>query len=383
MVQLKRVALLMSKNIGYNRDVIEGVYAYSQKRQDWIFHDSSPSVDAVQWIRDWKPDGVIGHLYDKDVAEAIRKLDIPVINTTDSLSMVNFPLVDVNHYEVSKLAGEYLLGLGFEHFGYLGSAKLQYSKQRYSGFNETIGKKADACFVEYLPRIPELKELKMVLGKIRGWVTSLPKPVAIFCSNDVPARDLADICIEAGIKVPDEVVILGVDNDLVECRLSRPPLSSIEIPAARIGYAAAEMLGKLMDGAKPSELAILSPSPIRVVERESTTMNAAGDVVLQQAMKFIHSSYASITGVDDVVSQVGVGRRALEMRFKEVLQMSILDAILARRINVARKLFLSPSSSVAEVSDVCGFSSTRRFSQVFKQKVGVSPMAYKKMQKVE
>jgi len=382
MEDLKKVALLMSKNIGYNRDVIEGIYAYSQKRKNWIFHDAAPLEDSLDWLQEWKPDGLICHLYDDVLAEKVKELEIPVVNTTDSLAHLNYPLADVNHFHVGRMAGEYLLGLGVEQFGYLGSAKLQYSKQRLLGFKEIVGSGVAICNVEYQPRISDLKNLKEMLDRIDKWVRGLKKPVGVFCSNDVPARDLADQCLATGIKVPEEVAIVGVDNDLVECRLSRPPLSSIEIPSARIGYGAAQMLDAMLSGEIEECSKVFNPPPVRVVERGSSNVDVVEDEVVRKALIFIREHFATLEGVDEVVDQVGLGRRALELRFRKVLKASILEKIHEKRVWSSKDLLVNGSSSIEEISALCGYQSSRRFSRLFKESEGLSPAEYRKQRSI-
>lgn len=378
-MEFKRIALLMSKNIGYNRDLIEGVYAYSQKRKNWLFHDSAPKAESLEWLKEWQPDGIIAHLYDARIAKALDALKVPVVNTTDSLAELNYPLSDVNQTKVGEMAAEYLRDLGLKNFAYLGSETMQYSKQRFSAFNHRLGKDVQRCGVEYLPRIADVREFKKLQDKIRAWLVALPKPVGIFCSNDVPARDLADICLELGLEVPEEVVILGVDNDLVECRLSRPPLSSIEIPSAKIGYGAAEMLDKLMSGHKLADQ-FFHPDPIRVVERESSSMHAVADLELRKALRYIKENFSKIESVNEIVAQTSVGRRTLELRFRANMEASIVDILNKTRLEHAKNLLSDErlKSSVTKVSEACGYQSSRRFSELFKLATKQTPSEYAK-----
>ena len=382
-MSFKRIALLMGKNIGYNRDVIEGIYAFSQKRKNWLFHDASPKLESIEWLQEWKPDGIIAHLYDAKIARAIEALNVPIVSTTDSLAELNYPLADVNQFKVGEMAAEYLSGLRLRNFGYLGSETMQYSKQRFSGFNDLIEGEVHRCWVEYLPRIADVRVIRSMQDKIRAWLSSLPKPVGVFCSNDVPARDLADICLELGIRVPEEVAILGVDNDLVECRLSRPPLSSIEIPSARIGYGAAEILDKLMSEDKGT-MSVYQPDPIRVVERESTSMHAVADPELRKALVYIKSNFSTIESVNEIVAQTSLGRRSLERKFRMILDGSILDILNKSRIEFAKSL-LSDSKvdlSVTKIADACGYNASRRFAELFKLSTKLSPSEYARLHRV-
>ncbi len=378
MKHLYRVGLLMEKSIGYNRNVIEGIYAHSQRRKNWVFYDAAPTLEGIEALTHWQVDGVIGHFFDGELLDRVLELDIPLVNTTDSLLGLNGALSDVNHQAVGRMAGEYFLGLGFENFGYVGNGILQYSKQRLSGFKEALGGgSVDACLVPYLPQIASAADSHQVREKMKQWVRGLKKPAAVFCSNDIPARDLADVCLELDVGVPNEVAILGVDNDFVECRLSRPPLSSIEIPAAKVGYAAAEMLGDMLGGRVLRHDGHYSPGPIRVVERGSTSMNAVMDPHVRVVLEYADAHLSTVKDVTELVDLVPLSRRNLEIRVQFSIGMSLWSMVLSKRVGYARSLLVEKQISVAEVSERCGFASVRRFSEAFKKRTGVSPRDFK------
>lgn len=380
MKDLYRIGLLMKKSMGFNRNVIEGIYAHSQRRKNWVFYDADPSLEGIDALAQWQVDGVIGHFFDEELLGRVLALDIPLVNTTDSLLGLNGALSDVNHQAVGRMAGEYFLGLGFKNFGYVGNGILQYSKQRLSGYKEALGggNVVDTCFVAYLPQIVSAAESHQVREKMKQWVSGLKKPAAVFCSNDIPARDLADVCLELDVSVPGEIAILGVDNDFVECRLSRPPLSSIEIPAAKVGYAAAEMLADMLNKRELRHDGHFSPEPIRVVERGSTSMNAVMDPHVRTVLEYADAHLATVKDVAELVDQVPLGRRNLELRVQSSIGMSLWSMMLSKRVGYARALLVEKDSSVGEVSERCGFASVRRFSEVFRKATGFSPRDFKK-----
>ncbi|MEO1855773.1 MAG: XylR family transcriptional regulator [Rubritalea sp.] len=379
MKDLYRIGLLMEKSIGFNRNVIEGIYAHSQRRKNWIFYDAAPTLEGIEALAQWQVDGVIGHFFDEELLGRVLELDIPQVNTTDSLLGLTGALSDVNHQAVGRMAGEYFLGLGFKNFGYVGNGVLQYSKQRLSGYKEALGSEnvVDCCLVAYLPQIASAADSHQVRETMKQWVRQIKKPAAVFCSNDIPARDLADVCLELDVSVPNEVAILGVDNDFVECRLSRPPLSSIEIPAAKVGYAAAEMLADMLGERKLRHEGHFSPDPIRVVERGSTSMNAVIDPHVRVVLEYVDAHLTTVSDVAELVGQVPLSRRNLELRVQSSIGMSLWSMVLYKRVDRARALLGEKDASVGEVSERCGFASVRRFSEAFKKWTGVSPRDFK------
>ena len=161
---------------------------------------------------------------------------------------------------------------------------------------------------------------------MRQWLKRLPKPVAVLACNDLPACDLAVVCRSLGLRVPDDVALLGVDNDELECRLATPPISSIDIPAQRIGYEAARLLDQLLHGKRPANRSLFLP-PIRVVTRQSTDTLATGDHVVRAALSYIREHATSGITVDSVVRQIDASRRELERHFRRVLGRSVLTEI--------------------------------------------------------
>lgn len=373
-----RIALLIGQDLGYCRSLLNGIRKYASSKPDWTFRIAPPVTQSVKPIKGWNPDGVIAHLYDRKVAQHLKRLSIPVINTTSTLDL-DFPLVDVNHEQVGEMAAEFFLSKKFSSFGYLGSKVTGFSKGRENGFvrrlkenNFTVSK----CYIEYLPQPKMDANWPTIDKQVVAWLQNLAKPVAVFTSNDIPARDLGDACVQLGVNVPREVAILGVDNDEFQCSFSRPPLSSVAIPGVTIGYESARMLDQLLAGDQPDRDCLSLP-PIRVVERLSTDMIAIDDPVVADALTFIRDHYQDDIGVTDTAKTLDVSRRTLERLFRQKLGRSVLDEIRYVRIVRAKELLTETDSSIETISSRTGFSSGRRLALVFRQVVGLSPTEFR------
>jgi LacI family transcriptional regulator len=186
MTAIRRIALLMGQDIGYTRDVLRGVQAYGHNRPGWFFRDGPPDVRLLAPLKEWKPHGVIAHLFDRKLANALIKLQIPLVNTTSTLPDLNVPLAEIDHRVVGQMAAEYFLNRGFRHFfGYFGSSWTGFSRYREDGFRKRVenrGFSVHSCYAEYLPRPPIAESWKVVDTKARAWLSALPKPVAILSS---------------------------------------------------------------------------------------------------------------------------------------------------------------------------------------------------------
>jgi LacI family transcriptional regulator len=212
---------------------------------------------------------------------------------------------------------------------------------------------------------------------VRDWLLALPKPAAVFSSNDVPARHLAEMCRALGLLVPEEVALLGVDNDELECLLCHPPLSSVVNPAEQIGYEAARLLDRLMSGRQPPRRPIHVP-PTHVVTRQSTDIVAVADPDVSQAAAFIRDHAAENIGVADVVLALSMARRRLERRFRGCLGRTILDEIQRVRVERAKHLLAETDLPIPVVANRSGFSTPQRLAAVFRRATGQSPTAYRR-----
>ncbi len=374
------IAILMGQDLGYCRDVLKGIQSYAIGQPRWVFRDGPPNVRVIQALRDWKPSGVIAHVYDKEVARGLATLGVPIVNTTSTLTDNPFPLVEVDHERVGRMAAEYFLDRGFRNFGFFGSAWAGFSKGRERGFQDALqehGFTPSPCYAEFLPRLSIKSSWQELEKRVLEWLKSLPKPVAILASNDLPAKELSHACQHLGLNVPVDVALLGVDNDEVECHLARPPLSSIALPAERVGYEAALMLDRMVHRRKVPQPFRFIP-PVGVVSRQSTDVIAVEDPHVAKAVAFIRSRAAEGIGVDDVVGEVALSRRSLERRFRDQFDRSVLDEIRRRRVELAKELLSRTDLSMALIAERSGFSTPARFCFVFRQFSGQSPSEFRK-----
>ncbi|MFO0787895.1 MAG: XylR family transcriptional regulator [Pirellulales bacterium] len=372
---MKRIALLLGQDLGYCRDILRGIQAYSLHKLDWVFRDAPPDRRFLAPLREWRPHGIIAHLFNPELVESLKRCQRPVVNTTSTLADCSFPLVEVDHEQVGQMAAQYFIDRGYTNFGYYGSSRAGFSVCREQGFRhivEQYGGTVYSCHADYLPRPSFETSWRRVDRKVQHWLRKLNKPVAIFCSNDVPARDLAETCVASGFKVPEQVALLGVDNDDAECRLARPQLSSVEIPSEQIGYEAARILDQILSGEPAPTKPIFLP-PIRVVSRQSTDTTAVLDHDVRNALAYIRSHYSMHIGVEQVSRGIAVGRRNLERKMSKHLGRTVLQEIQRMRIEAAQQLLAETDLSMASVAVQVGFSNARRMATIFQQQVGTTP----------
>ncbi len=375
----RRVALLMNLNLECCRNLIRGVHAFALEKQDWILRNSPCDPEIIPLLRDWKPDGIIATLFDRKIARALARLRRPIVDTAFTLQGLNLPVADVDHAEVGRLAAEHLLEHGHTRFGFVGSKSALYSEVRQRSFTEHLaaaGHSVSCFLVEFLYEDLATSSWKKDERQIQKWVGQLSTPVAIFACNDIAGRGLIDICRNLGLRVPEQVAILGADDDDLESLLTSPPLSSVAVPAKRVGYEAAAMLDGLMSGGSREPDRFVPPR--RVVARQSTDSRATDDPVISAALRYIRVNAAREISVNHIAEAVGVGRRELERTFRRLLDCTVLAEIRRARIQRAKELLAVTDLSMAAIAQQAGFSSAQRMAVVFAQVAGTSPTAYRR-----
>ena len=379
MGQTRRIALLLDRGLSFVRGVIQGVRVYAADKPGWILRDGPPRLQLVSHVRHWKPHGIIAGLVLPSVAQELISMGTPLIDTAHTLPNLDVPTVDVDHTAVGCLAAEYFLERMFRSFGFFGSESATYSRIREEAFRQRVvaaGHTVSSCYAEYLADLAAPALWKKSTQKTRRWLRHLAAPAAIFCSEDAPARYLADVCGQVGLRVPEDIALLGAGNDELDCNLSSPTLSSIAVPSERIGYQAAALLDRLMAGEARPRQALLLP-PLHVITRHSTDIMAVEDETVQAALQYIRQHAWDDMSVAKLAHDIAVGRRQLERRFRAVLGRSILDEVFRVRVERAKQLLTDTPLPVAAVAAQSGCSSVRRLEAVFAKLTGLSPTAYR------
>ncbi|MEL7335646.1 MAG: substrate-binding domain-containing protein, partial [Planctomycetota bacterium] len=353
-----RVALLLPMEIGYGRGVMQGVGQYvSQVNQDdrqisWRIYRSEPRLDVLPLMKKWQPDGVIAHIANAQLAKSLASFKRPVVNTTSTITDWAGPLVEVDHVKIGELAAEHFLSRGYRNFGYVGSSWAGFSIAREAAFRtqiEAAGFSVNTCSLDYLPLPPADQAWNHIDVQLVKWIRNLELPCAVLASNDRPARELTDVCLSLGLQVPDEIAILGVDDDEYECFLGEPLISSIVNPSEAIGESACRLLVQLMTNQNVQQTRpVLSPP--RVIVRQSSDSYAVQDPHLSQALEMIRRDAVNGLTPAMIHQRVACSRRLLERRFRDFLGHSVLEEIKRVRLRHAHQLLLETRLPIERIS---------------------------------
>ena len=380
-----RVGLVFGYSLSYYREIVRGVRAFAESRPRWAFTPIAPDPDAVESIRPLDLDGLIAHIFTRELAEAILRLRKPAVNVSGVLPELKIPRVVADHEQAGRLAAEHFLDRGLRSFGFFGYTDHAFSKGREAGFRREI-ERAGFPVSSYLsedPLHPEPSGLWRWDDNLQGWLVGLPRPVGILSSHDIQGVQLAEVCHRAGLRVPDDVALLGVDDDDLLCPLARPPLSSVALPGARIGFEAARMLEDWLarGGKNPRPPSLLLPSP-GVRTRPSSDVLAIDDPDVAAAVRFIRARAFGPIGVPEVIEAVAGSRRSLERRFRSTLGRGLGEEIRRVRLEKARALLSGTEMPIAQVATRSGFSEVKHLSTAFRREWGLTPTEYRQASRV-
>ncbi|HYG73670.1 MAG TPA: DNA-binding transcriptional regulator [Planctomycetota bacterium] len=385
----KKVALLIESSRGYGRGLLEGVSRYMREHGTWsvFFQERRRGDPPPDWLRGWKGDGVIARIEDRRLIRAILKLGLPAIDLR-GLIPLKIPLIETDDRAVVACAVEHLCERGFRHFGFCGFPGANYSDKRCSYFVEMLARRGLRCHV-HQPRLrtrpsPEFGFEQFGLPREQGiarWLTLLPRPIAILACNDVCGQQVLNACRAIGTAVPDEVAVVGVDNDHLLCELSDPPLSSVAPDTLRIGYMAAELLSGLMAGRRAPTGTIFVP-PLGVVARRSSDVLAMDDRDIAAALRFMRERVCEGINVSDVLKHTAMSRSLFERRFKKALGRTPKTEILRLRVQRVKDLLAGSELSPRQIAQKTGFQNQEYMFAVFKRLTGATPQQFRKQSRL-
>lgn len=387
----RRVALLIDFSRAYGRAIMLGVakfvrehHEWSVQSEEWRWSDGIPA-----WFRNWNGDGAIVWVETQELADLVHHSGIPAVDVRGSVSNCRMPLIDTDNKVVANLAAEDLIQRGFRHYAFCGFVNANYSDVRSQFFQEYLARAGFACHVYQPPEISmnlqtlELEKRGLLFQEhLAQWLKSLPKPVGVMACNDIRGQQVMNACRRCDLTVPEELAVMGVDNDEIFCELSDPPLSSVALDTVRIGYEAAALLERMMAGDKVPEKPILIP-PLGVVARRSTDVLVMADRQLAIGARFLREHAFDPITVNDAARAAGMSRRVFERRFAIQMGRAPKAEVLRLRLERAKSLLASTDWSLAEIAERTGFKYGGYLHAVFTDKVGMTPGQFRKEAKAE
>ena len=384
MPNLSRVAVLIETSKYYGRGLLEGVARFVRTHRSWSIYTDVRSLDdpTPAWLKHVPCDGILLRTRDREVVRSFEDSAVPVVYLGEFYD-TNFPFVMTSNEWIAEAAANHLLNRGFRRVGYVGLRGTYWSDARRDALQQIVRDRG--CEFHVLesesidgapPSWPDHQR------QLTGWLKDLPRPIGIVTCYDVPGLRVLDACRELEIAVPEEIAVVGIDNDSVLCDLATPPLSSVAHNLPEIGYRGSLLLDTLMKGHDPPHQP-LCVEPSGVVARQSSDVLAIEDRDVAAALHYIRQHACDGINLQDVLRQVPLTSITLKRRFQKALGRTAKEEIMRIQLNRVKQLLSETDFTLAAIADLAGFKHTEYMSAVFKERTGMTPGQFRKQNHIE
>lgn len=373
--RIPNVALLIETTRSYGRNVIRGIGEYARVYGPWLFYlPNDARLKAMPERGDWWGDGIIAQPHQHmDFVKQLAGCGLPVVSLSGPPGAGGLPGVRVNMEAVAEIALKHFLDRGYRRVAYCGIPSEHLwppTGRHFADHAEHAGVSCDM----YLPAFhPDALTLR--LTHLAEWLKGLKKPIGLLAANDLRAREVMDACRLVGLNVPEEIAVLGVNDDELICDMSMPAISSVIPNARRVGYEAAAMLHRLMQGKKV--VADVVVDPLGVKSRQSTDLLAIEDSDVAKVVRFIRDHATEGIRVEDVLEQVPMSRRSLEKRFRTAVGRPVHAEIRRVQIERVKELLVTTDYKLERIAELTGFSTAQYLAGLFHRVVKMTPGAWR------
>jgi LacI family transcriptional regulator len=384
-----RVAILVETSRAFGRGILEGVARYVQQHGPWdmYFQPRGLADPPPKWLHAWEGDGILARIDNAEMAKAVLGAGLPALDLRGRLPGLGLTVVGVDNRAVTRLGFEHLADQGFRSFAFCRSAgdTHPHTDECQAYFRKHVEAAGHPYFCNLppgsgRPDVPWDEEQQ----RLADWLRGLPKPVGLMACIDDTGFQVLEACRRAGVLVPDEVAVVGANNDTILCDLAGPPMSSIDTNTRQVGYEAAACLARLMRR-RASRRGEVCGSPTRikvrprgVVVRQSSDVLAIADRSVAAAVHFIRTAAGDGVGVADVLRRVDVSRTVLDQRFKAALGRTVKEEVLRARLSRARRLLSDSTLPLDVVAVRSGFGTAKYMGDAFARELGIRPGEYRR-----
>ena len=365
MIRSKHVLMVLGS---YDQSAHEGIARYAGQH-GW--HLNLSILKDFQLPEHWQGDGIITSLNDsRQLEEFVLSAGVPTVDLSVWREEIPLPRVAADNAAIGRMGARHFIEMGHRHCAWFGLASNAAVGARYKAYVDTLSEAGIDCI-----RLDSIRPQDATY--IRGRLMELPKPCAIFTKSDYDSAWIANLCYEAGLRVPDDIAILGADDNPLICECQSVTLSSVKYDLRRIGYEGAAMLDHLMAGENLTETLKLIP-PEGITVRQSTDALAVNDVLIRDVLRYLEVNLRHSIGTSEIAEHFGVSRRSLEVRFREQMHSSIREHLIRIRLKEASGLLKFTEEPVETIAALTGFCNAPHFSRSFKKETGLSPSQYRK-----
>lgn len=376
--RIPQVAVLVDTSRSYGRDIVRGVRRYVAEHGPWSLYLEPRDLRSrfPDWLKDWPGDGILSRTVDAALLRQLKATRLPVIELRTTVLPHSFPFVGMDNSIVGTRVAEHLRNRGFQRFACYLDTSEAFFVERCDFFAKTLRAHGFECSVFKSSRRLRWDEHQHALS---DWLVSLEKPVGVFAVNDQLGFWLLDAARRAGISVPEEVAVVGAENDNMLCDTASPPLSSVRLRGQAVGYEAARLLDAWMKKQripKPGENHLLPPGDI--VVRQSSDIVAVEDPRIAAALRFIRQHATEQIDVARVARETALSRSVLERRMKSLIGRSPGEEINRIRFAAVEKLLVETDLTLDAIAARCGFTHPQYMAEAFRKRTGITPGEFRR-----
>ena len=378
--QPPHVALIVETSKIYGREILLGIAQYVRLNGPWSLYTAERGQDDEEpsWLEDWAGDGIITRSLDMKLCRAAANRGIPVVSLRNLVEKPDFPTLFPDQTLIVSRIIDHFLERGFQNLAYVGvPGHRGWERLRREAFLKLLAEKG-CSNVSIRPSLadPSLT-WEQQQESIASWVKTLPTPVGIVVSHDTQGIQLLDACRRAGVRVPDDIAVVSVDNDPVLCEVATPPLSSLDQNVQRLGYEAASMLDQMMRGKKFAKQNYYF-DPGHIVVRQSSDVLAVGDAKLAKSIRFVRENACKGIDVNAIAKAAGMSRRSLEKKFADQIGRTPLEEVQEIRFRRVRQLLLETDYVLPQIAELTGFQYQEYLVRFFKKRSGMTPGEFRR-----
>jgi LacI family transcriptional regulator len=373
MSKIPRVALLIETTRSYTRDMLTGIRRYVAEHGPWSIFMELRALDSAPppWLRHWDGEGLICRTFTPEMAAAVKASGLPAVETRSSHLCPDLPFVGMDNSAVGRYVARHFLARGYRHFAAYSLDTERFFQQRVQNFVSFLHEAGADCPVLPGAELESVRDWEKAQTRLIRWVESLPKPVGIFAANDQLGFRLLDACQRAGIAVPEEVAVVGAENEQTLCTLASPPLTSLRLDGHNVGYLAARTLDQMMRGRRVPPEQLLPPGGI--VVRASSDDLVIHDKLVQKAARLIRERAVGGVNVEELCAALSISRSSLERRMKAALGRTPKEEIQRQRFRLVERLLTETDLTIETIATQTGFTHSHYLQAAFKKWKGITP----------
>lgn len=377
----KHVALIVETSNAYARGLLAGIHRYISENPGWSIYigEHSRQDTDLSWLEGWHGDGAIARIENAETARQVRSLGVPAVDLSAAGLAPEFPCVETDDDAIAAVAVRHFHERGLRNFAFCGDSRFAWSVKRTAAYRRHVAETGSVSHEFELSSAGTAADNRRSLVE---WLNALPKPVGVLACYDIAGQEILEACKIAGIAVPDDVAVLGVDNDELMCNLTSPPMSSIQSDALGTGHLAASILDRMMTG-EPWLPGLHLLPPLRIASRQSSDLFSVSDPVVARALTFIRDSAGRKVSVTEVLRYAGMSRRALDYRFTNLLGRTVHDEIMRVRMEAVARLLIATDWTLPRIAEHLEFPHSEYMGVAFRRFSGMSPGQYRKSNRVD